>query len=149
MATQSRERERGFDAFRLARDRGVIEGEVDASSFSRVADLLTASPAPVHWRIQGGADASGRPSLTVEVDASVPLECQRCLETMTQPIAQRTELLLAANEAELAHLDEQTAAEVLLADHPIDPLELVEDELVLGLPYIPRHPEDACKVQAQ
>jgi len=149
MATQRNERDRGFDAFRLARDRGVLEGDIDAATFPRVADLLASSPVPVHWRIRGGADAVGRPALTVEVDASVPLECQRCLETMTQPIVQRTELVLAANEAELAQLDEQTASEVLLADQPIDPLALVEDELVLGLPYIPRHAEDVCNVKQQ
>ena len=51
------------------------------------------------------------------------------------PVAQRTLLLLARDERELARLDaEDHEHEVVLADAPLDPLTLVEDELLLTLP---------------
>ena len=57
-----------LDAFRLAREHGVIEGSVDAHRLSRVADVLAEGPADVAWRIEGSADAAGRPALAIEID---------------------------------------------------------------------------------
>ena len=133
-----------FDALRLARERGIVDGTVDAHALPRVADLLSEGPASVAWRIQGSTDASGRPALHIELRGSVTLVCQRCLGSFEWPIAQASEVLLARDESELAALDADSSLEVVLAQGPTDPLLLVEDELVLALPFAPRHPEDQC-----
>ncbi len=39
--------------------------------------------------------------------------------------------------------------EVVLADHPLDALELVEEELLLTLPYAPRCADPACAMAAR
>jgi uncharacterized protein len=135
-----------FDAFRLARERGTVEGTVDAAELPRVSDRLAATtPAPIAWRIAGTVDASGRPALTVDLDGAVSLECQRCLGPLVWPVALQTELLLARDEADLARLDADSAAEVVLADAPLDPRTVIEDELVLALPFAPRHPDGECE----
>jgi uncharacterized protein len=133
-----------LDAFRLAGERGVIEGTVDAQHLPRVIDLLGEGPATIAWRIEGAADAMGRPALTIGLNGAVTLTCQRCLADFEWPIDQRTEVLLARDEREMAALDAESSAEVVLARGPVDPLMLVEDELVLALPFAPRHPDDAC-----
>jgi uncharacterized protein len=133
-----------FDAFRLSRERGVVEGEVDAVALPRVADRLVEGAAPVRWRIAGTTDALGRPALAVELEGVLPLECQRCLGVYQWPVAQRTELLLAHSDAEMAALDNATELEVVLARGPLDPVALVEDELVLATPFAPRHPDGEC-----
>ena len=132
-----------FDAMRLARERGVVEGRVDARTLPRIADQLT-GPANVDWRIEGTSDAAGRPALRVGLRGDVTLECQRCLEDFAWPIDVTTEVLLARDEAELAALDADSSLEVVLAEGPLDPLALVEDELVLALPFAPRHPDGTC-----
>ncbi len=137
-----------LDAFGLARDRGVVEGSVDAHRLPRVADVLAEGPASIEWRIAGVADAMGRPALDVGLSGTVTLNCQRCLADFEWPIEQRTELLLARTEDELAALDAECGSEVVLAGSPIDPLGLVEDELVLALPFAPRHPDGACAAPA-
>lgn len=134
-----------FDAFELSSGGDELTGETDARRLPRVADELAAGadPVPIAWRIGGGRDALGRPTLTVQVQGTVPLVCQRCLQPFAAPVAQRTVLLLARDEAELARLDaEQT--EVVLASSMLDPLRLVEDELLLSLPLSPRHGENEC-----
>jgi DUF177 domain-containing protein len=133
-----------LDAMRLARERGVAAGRVDAHRLPRVADVLADGPAEVAWRIEGSADAAGRPTLAIELAGAVPLTCQRCLDPFEWPVDQRTDVLLARDERELAALDADSSAEVVLAAAPLDPLTLVEDELVLALPFAPRHPDDAC-----
>ena len=62
---------------------------------------------------------------------------------MAWPVSQGTEVLLAHDEDELATLDAETDGEVILADRPLDAATLVEDELVLTLPFAPRH-EGEC-----
>jgi uncharacterized protein len=133
-----------FDAYRLARERGVVEGSVDPHRLPRVADLLADGPASVAWRIEGTKDALGRPAVAVALRGSVSLTCQRCLGDFDWPIEQRSEVLLARDELELAALDAGSESEVVLAEGSLDPLTLVEDELVLALPFAPRHPEGDC-----
>jgi len=134
-----------FDAFELAAAGTDLVGEVDARSLPRAADQLAegTDAAPIAWRISGGHDGAGRPLLTVRLDGVVPLTCQRCLQPFGAAVAQQTDLLLARDEAELARLDAEET-EVVLANTTLDPLNLVEDELLLSLPLSPRHDEDAC-----
>jgi uncharacterized protein len=54
-------------------------------------------------------------------------------------------VLLARDERELAALDAGSESEVVLAEGSLDPLTLVEDELVLALPFAPRHAEGDCE----
>ena len=133
-----------FDALRLARERAVVEGSVDAHELPRVADLLSEGPASIEWRIEGTADPSGRPALRITLKGAMTLVCQRCLDGLAWPVDQATEVLIARDEAELAALDADSSLEVVLAQGPIDPLALVEDELVLALPFAPRHPDAEC-----
>ncbi len=135
-----------FDAFKLAAGGDSLAGIVDAKQLSRVADRLAsdAAEARVAWRIDGGADPSGRPALTVTVFGSVPLVCQRCLQPFALGVNQSTMLLLARSDGELASLDAEEP-EAVLASSALDARGLIEDELLLSLPFSPRHPEGECE----
>ena len=134
-----------FDAFSLVRLAGTIAGKVDARQLPNVADSLAPGDdaVPIAWTIAGRKSPEGRPSLGIDIAGSAPLVCQRCLARFDWPVDQATELLIAGNERELTDLDEVSEVEVILADRPLDAAELVEDELVLTLPFAPRH-EGAC-----
>jgi uncharacterized protein len=122
-----------FDALVLAGQRQALGGSVDVRTLPRAAERLADDgPVPLAWRIVGTSDAVGRPALEVALEGRVPLECQRCLRVFSWPVQQRTLLLLARDEAELARLDEIDEHEVLLAAAPWR-CTLVEDELLLTL----------------
>jgi uncharacterized protein len=140
---------RRFDAFELVARHGVVAGSFDAQAAVRLADRLASGPARIAYRIGGTVDALGHPALTVELEGSVPLACQRCLEPFEHPVALRTLVLLARDETELARLDEGDEHEVVLADSPLDPVALAEDELLLSLPYVPRHADGECPAGAE
>jgi len=138
-----------FDALELALRHLELAGTATASEFPRVADQLAPDVSggdvgSLAWRICGMADALGRPALEVSLDGSVMLECQRCLRPFAWPVAQRTMLLLARDEREQARLDEDDEHEVIVAGAPLDPRELVEDELVLTLPFAPHCERGDC-----
>ena len=136
-----------FDAFALARTRGVLEGSFAVEALPRLADCLANDEGSLAWRIEGTRDAAGRPALAVEVDGEVTLECQRCLGTFRFPVAQRTLAVLVKSEAEADAVDESVVDEVLVAAAAVDPAELVEDELLLTLPFAPKHAEGDCSGQ--
>jgi uncharacterized protein len=143
-----RPHDRRFDAFKLAASHGELKGSIEPDTLERLEDRLAdptadAGGGRIDWSIRGDADEQGRPAITVSIEGTVPLECQRCLGLLEQPVQQSTMLLLARNEADLLHLDEASEHEVVLADGPLDPVALVEDELLLTLPFAPRH-EASC-----
>ena len=138
-----RKRDSRFDPWRLAASSGVLEGAVDPASLPRLAERVVEGAGEVAWRIVGTTDEQGRPAVRVELDGRMPLQCQRCLGIVEVEVRQRTGLLLARTEQELGDLDGESELEVTLADGPLEPLTLVEDELLLTLPYAPRH-EGRC-----
>ena len=134
-----------FDAFKLAARASSVSGSLDARRLPNVADSLAPGddPIPIAWTVEGRRSAEGRPAISIDIEGDVPLVCQRCLAPMAWPVSQGTEVLLAHDEDELATLDAETEGEVILADRPLDAATLVEDELVLTLPFAPRH-EGEC-----
>jgi len=134
-----------FDALKLSASGESLSGEVDAADLPRVADRLAADAgaAKLAWRLTGCRDAQGRPALRLTLAGSVPLVCQRCLQPFAVIVDLSTELLLARSEGELARLDAEEI-EVVLASQRLDALALVEDELLLSLPFSPRHPDGEC-----
>ena len=50
-------------------------------------------------------------------------------------------MFVAHDDDEMAQLDSDSELEVVLATGPLDPAELVEDELVLAIPFAPLHPQ--------
>jgi uncharacterized protein len=136
-----------FDAFKLVARGGELSGTIDPMRLPRLGDRVAEAGGSIAWRIRGTDDGHGRPALTVTVEGDVPVTCQRCLGTMRQRVAQDTVLLLARNEAEVVRLDEASEHEVILASAPVETLAVVEDELLLSLPFAPRH-EQGCGADA-
>ena len=142
-----------FDALDVARRGATLSGTADVASMPRVADMLTrgadADSAKVSWRITGTGDAQGRPALEIDLHGSVPLECQRCMQPFEWPVEQHTTLLLARDERELEMLDaDDDALEVVLADAPQETSTLIEDEVLLALPFAPRCERPGCAGEA-
>jgi len=138
-----------FDAFRLAARGEAIAGQVDIAARERIADRLAPrrSAEPIAWRIEGGRDALARPMLTITLRGGVGLTCQRCLQRFDLELDQRSEVLIAHDDAELRRLDAEER-EVVLASTPLDALTLIEDEVLLSLPFAPMHPGE-CPDEAQ
>lgn len=131
-----------FDAYRLARERGVLTGTLDVEASERLEDRTAPGPGTVTWRIEGMADETGRPAIAIDIEGAVPVTCQRCLSDFPMPVDHRTVAVLARSEKEADELDASSDHEVVVADRALDAVRLVEDELLLTLPYAPMHESD-------
>lgn len=80
--------------------------------------------------------------LRLEAQTSLPLECQRCLQPVSIQLAIDRSLRFVADEAAAAVLDAESEDDVLELPRHLDLLALVEDELLLALPLVPKH--DRC-----
>jgi len=67
------------------------------------------------------------------------LECQRCLQPMRLPLHAERRIFFVDGEDEAAVLDAETEDDVLALQRALDLPALIEDELLLALPLVPRH----------
>ncbi len=100
----------------------------------------------VNWSAQGElrVEAGGGEQvwLHLEVDATLPLTCQRCLGQVDWPLAVRRSFRFVADESAAEAQDEDADEDVLALSPDFDLRQLIEDELLMELPVVPRH--DVC-----
>ena len=140
-----------LDLAAFIHDGASLEGEWPAVSLERLADSA-APEAPakdwpvVRWSLAGeirqpkGAKAQSWLHLTA--DAQVSLTCQRCLKPVVEQVDIDRWIRFVDTEAEAAALDADSDDDVLAMPRHLDARELIEDELLLALPLVPRH--EAC-----
>ena len=146
---------REFDPLRLdvaafAKDGATLEGAWPLADLERLASSALPGTAgatpPVTWRLTGELRAAkGGESqvwLHAAAHATVQLECQRCLKPMTEALSAERSFLFVHGEDAAAELDSDSEDDVLALTRALDARELVEDELLLELPIVPRH--DVC-----
>lgn len=132
------------DSLRFARSGESLAGEYPVSEMSRLLDMLASSVGTIRFRLHGEQSA-GRPALRLTVDTELSLVCQRCLEAYTQPVHVESIMPVARDERELAlwELDDPLI-DAQVADPRLDVRTLVEDEILLSLPIMPRHADGEC-----
>lgn len=124
------------------------EGQLPLVRFSRLLDGMPEQlpQASVSWSARCVRGARGEPRFELEVKADPLVECQRCLEPFPWSIDVHAAFDLVDSEAELnaeVPVDEDDGMldepERLLCSGRFDLMGLIEDELVLAVPYVPRH----------
>ncbi|NGM87405.1 DUF177 domain-containing protein [Parapusillimonas sp. SGNA-6] len=134
-----------FEVTRLAQE---IQGQTPIKQFERLVQDLPEQPDTfATWSIKGEVDARGRHFLRVRVRATPVLECQRCLGPMAWPVDADNRLQVVKSEAALdddnvLDGDPDALIERVVGSRRMDVLALVEDEIILSLPYVSKH--DVC-----
>jgi len=133
-----------IDSLEFARTEQTLHGILPISSLVRLQDSLHDALGQVEISVQGGRDAQLRPVLKLAITGVLHLRCQRCLGQLDYPLQlSNTLLLVSETEAQTGEFDEMEA-DWIVASREQNVTELVEDELLLSLPYSSRHPEGQC-----
>jgi len=125
-----------IDGFQFARDRSRIEGALGLGQLPRLAEMQCET-AGLRYRLEGEIDADGRAWLNMDVAGSVQLECQRCLGKLDFPLSIASRLELVREWRDMADADDEV--DRVQANREMDVAMLVEDEVILALPMVPRH----------
>jgi len=96
----------------------------------------------VRWRAVGSLRRVGGEDqvwMQLQADADVILQCQRCLLPLTESVHVDRHFRFVADEDTAAALDDEIDDEVLVLAKSLNLRHLVEDEMLLALPLVPRH----------
>lgn len=141
-----------LDVAALAAEGASLSGRWAAADLERwqAMQALPAgdAPQPVQWQVRGEmrrvSGQSAQPWLHLRVQTSAGLICQRCLQPFVLPLEVERSLRFARDEREAEALDADSDDDVLALTSSLDLRTLVEDELLLACPIVPRH--EACSL---
>ena len=138
-----------LDVAALAKAGARLDGHWPMAALARIAASAAAGAeltAAVQWSARGESRAvrgeAPQVWLHLSATAELPLECQRCLEPVVTALEVERSFRFVHGEESAAALDADSEDDVLALTRSLDLRELLEDELLLALPIVPRH--DVC-----
>ena len=140
-----------LDVSAFAQSAGSLAGSERLASFPRIMDASdgTAPDTLVQWAVRGetrhGLPGQPQSWLHLDADARVPQECQRCLAPLQVHLRVERWFRFVDDEASALAQDETSEEDLLVLEPDFDLHALIEDELLLELPYVARH--EACPTQ--
>jgi len=151
--------------------KGVIKQQVLKDNLPRLCDAIAETAADVEYQLQFDVDVLSNRIVTGVVKTMVILQCQRCMKDYVQSLSGDISMAFVENNFESERAEESHYDTFLVNmeninrdssdSHQtrkssagkglIDPRILIEDELLLMLPQIPRHSETGpgtlCHIQ--
>lgn len=124
-----------------------LRGKVSIAGMRRLAGSLVTPTGMAEIALRFSKDEARRPVIEGQIEATLPIICQRCMRTMDLPLKADVSLGIVQSEQEAEQLPEHLDP-LLVDEEPIWLADLIEDELILGLPAIAMHPTDSsdCRV---
>ena len=127
-----------------------IRDTIAHSELQRAKDALTSDTESLDWRLTGEIDVGGKAKLHLTLTGKVGVPCQRCLEPMMIALNISSEFFLVKDESEIPSEEEDIEDhDYIIADAEMNVLQLVEDEILLALPFAPKHEIKDCAVKAE
>ncbi|MFA5824763.1 MAG: YceD family protein [Gallionellaceae bacterium] len=132
-----------IDSLVFARNGEELCGKIPLAAMPRLSDMLANSDGTLTYKVSGSKE-NDQHMLQVELEGVCHLRCQRCLGEFAYPIEVAAHLQLLSPDK----LDEVEADGIEATPH-LDLLELIEDEVLLSLPFAPKHPEGTCSTAVE
>ena len=131
------------DPWRAVEAGAEFRGSLPLARMARLREALRESAGEARFRLAFSRDLEGRGVLGGEIEARLVLTCQRCLEALEFPVLTTLDLVLVSGLDEAGLLPEDLDP-LLVPAEPLRLADLIEDELLLALPQIPRHDPGEC-----
>lgn len=132
------------DPERFCMQASVWRADSDLSGFPRLAAEYPGGR--LACRVTGSVDRDGSRRLHLEIRGELIVTCQRCLSEMPFALVIDRDLCLARSTAELERYEADAnfgGDAIPIAEH-MSFTELIEDEVLLGLPFAPMHEPGEC-----
>ena len=135
-----------LDVAAFAKNAATLSGETPVAAFSRLCESLHRpghALGTVTWSAHGRTVTQRGGAFETWIDLRarglLDLTCQVCLDATPTAIGVERSFRFVATEQLAAELDESSEDDVLVSSRNFDLLSLLEDELLLALPLVPRH----------
>jgi len=132
-----------IDGLEFARLRGRLSGDWPIADFPRLQGAVQSGSA-LRYELEGVPEEQGRPALRLKVTGTLRLACQRCLGALELALRVDAVLLLFDSESDIdaVSLDAEVP-DSIVATKEMAVRDLIEEEVLLAIPYAPRH--DGCR----
>jgi len=121
----------------MAEQGTVLEGEFSLSAMPRLASMLSNAEGQVVIHLAADVDDEGIHYLAGSLETTVTATCQRCMEPLAMPLQVESRLGLIRDESE-ANVLPDAYDPLVVPGTNASLVEIVEDELILALPFSPR-----------
>ncbi len=139
-----------INSLEFARKKLEIHGTIENSQLLRARDLMSSHAGIIEWALSGSVGLDGKSKLTLLIKGVVQMPCQRCLESVSVDLNLKSKFILVRDDSEIPSEDDDVDEyDYLVADAEMDVLALVEDEVLLTLPYAPKHSVKDCSVKSE
>ena len=127
-------------------DRGeTLSGKLPLARLKRLEELLCSVDGEVEVELHFGREAYGPCYIKGRLSATLVLTCQRCGEPVHYKVDLEPCLSPVTSDAQAARLAD--GYEPLVTDgESVVLVDMIEEELLLGLPMVPKHEPGKCKV---
>jgi len=127
-----------YDLQALGQRKACLAGEIELKQLERLRELLDTDRGSVRASLGFRQQATGHVTVDMEFETTLALVCQRCLESLTHRVQEHVSLVVLQPDATEASAPEGYEPVALSAGR-LQPAALIEDELIVALPLIPRH----------
>ena len=134
-----------IDGLEFARSGQQLRGSLPVRDLGRLEELLHDASGILDYELKGTRDGRNRPQLTLKVVGRLHLQCQRCLGLLEYSIDVANTLLVVSGDARPDEdVEDPEGPDSIEADPELEVAQLIEDEVLLSLPFAPRHPDGEC-----
>jgi len=134
-----------IDPWNLAVKGVQWQGELPLAGMQRLNTMLRSSNGAVTVTLLGGVDDQQVHFITGQVQTQIELVCQRCLGPLQLPLVVDLRLGLVRSSSQAGTLPPEYDP-LVTSEQDIAVSELIEDELILAVPFAPMHDEtQACR----
>ena len=143
----------GLDVKAFAKATGVLSRDDPVSNYPRLmeetqgkgGDRLLAWQA--HGESRTGSSEFQQIWLHLQASVTLPMICQRCLGPADIEVSVDRSFRFVATEAQAQAEDEDAEEDVLALQRDFNLIELIEDELLMAMPVVPRH--EVCPIEVK
>lgn len=134
-----------IDPYKFATQAMNIKARLPLAQLKRLREQLLRTDGDVEVELNGVVDESGVKVLRLRVQCELILSCQRCNEEMLIPVKSLVNLSPVMSESQATSVPKGYDP-LVTEGNSLKLKELVEDELLLSIPMVPKHPEGECPI---
>lgn len=127
---------------KLVSQQESLSATVSVADLPRVVEMLASDAGEIAVELCFDRDEAGKPRVTGSLNGEVQITCQRCLDAMPLAIASDIDVGIVWDDDQAKALAKDVEP-WLVGEDPEDLYGLVEDEILLALPYAAYH-EEPC-----
>jgi uncharacterized protein len=135
-----------INPIQLADHQKTLKGEINLSDMARLMELVCGKPGAARIDLCFGRDALGYLYMRGSIKAEFKVICQRCNSPMPLNLNIVIDVSPVRTDKEALALPKHYDP-LLLTDDTLSLITIIEEEILLSIPMVPKHSPEECKVK--